>query len=683
GFAGLWGSGCGWNLVMNRTNGNVGIGTAAPSTKLQVNGTVTATAFAGNGAGLTSVNADQLDGQHGAFYQNAANLIGTVPLAQLPSTVVTNGETGLNLTGAFAGNGAGLTSVNADQLDGQHGAFYQNAANLTGTVPLAQLPSAVVTNGETGLSLTGTFSGDGAGLSQLNSYNLTGPLTVAPRPSLAGHIDNGGTAQGVAVAGNYCYLANGEDGLRIYDISDPANPTNVAHMLDGGSYGNAMGVAVAGHYCYVANYNDGLRIYDVSNPSSPVNVGRITGSGGPALGVAVAGNYCYLANFSAGLQIIDISTPTSPVSRSSTSWGDRPCSVAVAGNYCYLGSWDGGLRIANVSNPSSPSPVGWINNGGMALGVAVAGNYCYLANHSDGLRVYDVSNPAGPVNVGHVNEGGYAQAVAVTGNLCYLGAGGLRAYDVSTPSNPVPAGYVSSSGGGQGVAVAGNYCYLAAGSDGLRVHALGTATIPSLITSGLTVKDRLLLSPGANGTAGLFLQSTDGANAVFLGMMDDGFAGLWGSGCGWNLVMNRTNGNVGIGNNNPSNKLMVVSARCDGSSWINASDRHLKQSFTAVDPRSVLEKVTALPVQTWSYKAQPAEKHLGPVAQDFFAAFGLGTDDKAISTVDESGVALAAIQGLNQKVDDTVKQKDAEIQALKASVAELQEAVRRLTSTAK
>ncbi len=114
-----------------------------------------------------------------------------------------------------------------------------------------------------------------------------------------------------------------------------------------------------------------------------------------------------------------------------------------------------------------------------------------------------------------------------------------------------------------------------------------------------------------------------------------------------------TNGNVGIGTLNPTNKLMVVNARCDGSSWINASDRNLKQGFAGVDAQAVLAQVAALPVTTWSYKAQPEQKHLGPVAQDFRAAFGLGQDDTSISTVDESGVALAAIQGLNRKLEET------------------------------
>jgi hypothetical protein len=121
-------------------------------------------------------------------------------------------------------------------------------------------------------------------------------------------------------------------------------------------------------------------------------------------------------------------------------------------------------------------------------------------------------------------------------------------------------------------------------------------------------------------------------------------------------------GNVGIGNVNPTNKLMVVNARCDGTTWINASDRNLKQDFEPVDPLELLAKVTSMPVQSWSYKSHPQEKHVGPVAQDFHAAFGLGSDDKSIATVDESGVALAAIQGLNQKLEEA-RAENAELKA--------------------
>jgi len=105
-----------------------------------------------------------------------------------------------------------------------------------------------------------------------------------------------------------------------------------------------------------------------------------------------------------------------------------------------------------------------------------------------------------------------------------------------------------------------------------------------------------------------------------------------------------------------------------------ASDRNLKERFEEVDPKQILDKVMAMPITKWSYKTDPKTRHIGPVAQDFQAAFEVGTDDKHIATVDDSGVALAAIKGLNQ----VVQEKDAELEALKRQVEELQTTVRNL-----
>jgi len=102
------------------------------------------------------------------------------------------------------------------------------------------------------------------------------------------------------------------------------------------------------------------------------------------------------------------------------------------------------------------------------------------------------------------------------------------------------------------------------------------------------------------------------------------------------------------------------------------SDRNLKTNFAAVDTTEVLAKVAALPLQTWNYKNDAADvRHLGPVAQDFRAAFNLGADDKHIATVDADGVALAAIQGLNAKME-------AENAELRAENAELKTRLERL-----
>ncbi len=91
--------------------------------------------------------------------------------------------------------------------------------------------------------------------------------------------------------------------------------------------------------------------------------------------------------------------------------------------------------------------------------------------------------------------------------------------------------------------------------------------------------------------------------------------------------------------------------------WTTFSDRAGKDSVRLVDSREVLRKLVALPIATWNWKAQDASiRHMGPMAQEFSAAFGLGETDKGISTVDADGVAFAAIQGLHQML----QQKDRE-----------------------
>jgi len=113
----------------------------------------------------------------------------------------------------------------------------------------------------------------------------------------------------------------------------------------------------------------------------------------------------------------------------------------------------------------------------------------------------------------------------------------------------------------------------------------------------------------------------------------------------------------------------------------NGSDRNLKQDFSPISPAHILDKVADLPISEWSYKTDAATRHIGPMAQDFSAAFEIGTDDKHIAPLDEGGIALAAIQALNQKVEQqqaALKGKDAEIQDLKEAVTELQNAIRNL-----
>jgi hypothetical protein len=102
------------------------------------------------------------------------------------------------------------------------------------------------------------------------------------------------------------------------------------------------------------------------------------------------------------------------------------------------------------------------------------------------------------------------------------------------------------------------------------------------------------------------------------------------------------------------------------------SDRAAKENFSPVDCFGVLARLAAINVETWNYKGESLSvRHMGPMAQDFARAFGLGSDDKSIHTVDASGVALASIQALHRML----LEREAEIGALREQVEELKREV--------
>jgi len=127
-----------------------------------------------------------------------------------------------------------------------------------------------------------------------------------------------------------------------------------------------------------------------------------------------------------------------------------------------------------------------------------------------------------------------------------------------------------------------------------------------------------------------------------------------------NQFVARSSGGV-VFYSNPALSSGVVLVPGSGS-WGSLSDRSMKEHFVNVDAMQVLADVMRLPITIWNYKSQDAAiRHIGPAAQDFFAAFKVGDDNRHITEIDEGGVALAAIQGLNQKLEAELKAKNAEL----------------------
>jgi len=154
------------------------------------------------------------------------------------------------------------------------------------------------------------------------------------------------------------------------------------------------------------------------------------------------------------------------------------------------------------------------------------------------------------------------------------------------------------------------------------------------------------------------------------------------------LVLNQSGGNVGIGIAGPTNRLHVLGGATFSSgaaggnqnvvwtpgsgSWSFTSDRNTKDRVEPVDAQSILKKVAHIPTNEWSYIGYD-QRHIGPMAQDFHNQFPLNENDKALNDADLHGVALAAIQGLNQKLE----QKDTEITELKARLEKLEQLLTR------
>ena len=118
--------------------------------------------------------------------------------------------------------------------------------------------------------------------------------------------------------------------------------------------------------------------------------------------------------------------------------------------------------------------------------------------------------------------------------------------------------------------------------------------------------------------------------------------------------------------------------------WLTLSDRSVKENIVSVNGRELLERLSEIPIQSWNYRSQDDSiRHIGPMSQDFSAAFGFGPDDRHISTVDADGVALAAIQALHEIVEEQeleLNSKDKRIEGLEERLTYLEEMIGKLSN---
>ena len=234
-----------------------------------------------------------------------------------------------------------------------------------------------------------------------------------------------------------------------------------------------------------------------------------------------------------------------------------------------------------------------------------------------------------------------ATGSAVLGGSSHVASGGNAV--IAGGHNNAASGLESSIGGGGGNIASGWFATIPGGYQ-------NEATGQSSFAAGQFAKARHNGSFVWNDAANLNESLSSTADNQFLVRAS---GGIWFG----------TTGNVA---SIPSGRFINTSTGgylSTGGVWTNASDKNAKTNFSMVNPTDVLERVAQLPISTWNYKTQDATiRHMGPMAQDFYAAFGLGEDDKHLGTIDADGVALAAIQGLYQQ-NQALQSENAELKA--------------------
>ena len=182
-------------------------------------------------------------------------------------------------------------------------------------------------------------------------------------------------------------------------------------------------------------------------------------------------------------------------------------------------------------------------------------------------------------------------------------------------------------------------------------------------------------SNGTQSNPQLRLDQTTSGDYARLRMVSGSSGGVWDIAAGGgspnvlNFFVSPTIGGSGT-------NILTLQPNGNASLWgtlAQGSDRAHKENIKTIDSQVMLAKVAGLPISEWNYITEPGVQHVGPMAQDFYAAFGVGPDDKHITTIDEGGVALAAIQGLNEKVEVGSQNSESRMQKLENENAELRQ----------
>lgn len=323
-----------------------------------------------------------------------------------------------------------------------------------------------------GVAMKVTVVGDRAFIADNTNGLVIADVSVVANPQETGHFETAGMVMDVELADGYVYVCN-NDKLFILEASDVTYPKAVGFFeATGNGEGEGIHADVVGDHAYLANGEAGLVILDISDRTDPQQVGQ-SDTDGLALDVFVVGDHAYVVDGENGLVIIDVSNPVLPQQVGHYDTNDVARRIEVRDDLAYVGDRFEDLQIIDVSNPMNPTFVGnWTSDDGHVNGVALSGDYAYLSTGSAGLRIIDISDPSNPVEVGDYPTEGWAMlGVNVIGHHALLGdnLNGIVIVNVSDPSDPTMEFHYDTPDASSVIEVLGNYAFVADRYNGLVI----------------------------------------------------------------------------------------------------------------------------------------------------------------------------------------------------------------------
>ena len=254
-----------------------------------------------------------------------------------------------------------------------------------------------------------------------------------------------GYSKGIDVSGDFAYVANGQAGLQIINISNPESTYIEGEYLTSRS---AQGIAVRDSFAYlVLSSEKGLLVLNINDPSYPSLIGEDPGYTEYNVIAPPDTFYIYIAAHDFFI-IENCSIPTLPYYDQRISTSGIARGIFVSDSLAYLACEQMGLYIYYAVRPDSEVPLlGSIDTPSNARDVYVAGDYAYVADGRAGLVIIDVNDSQNPKISSVYDTPGYANDIFVSGNYAYIAdaEAGLQVIDISNPENPIYYGELETS----------------------------------------------------------------------------------------------------------------------------------------------------------------------------------------------------------------------------------------------